>query len=1539
MMRQGWLLAAISGVFLVGCGAEESGSSKLAKNKEVASSRVSQSLTSNLETETRGAAPDAGCALLDNPELRPRMSAALENKLLVLCGRAQKSAQVTTVPGGLPTRARRAAAALSADIPVSDPALDTGGSTQSETSVVAVGNIVCAAWNDAGEGAGLNGFAGFGFSLDGGLTFKDGGPFPIGPGGDQSFGDPSLAYSARDKAFYFASLSSQGLSLWRSLNGCQSFEYVGAIQSGFGHDKELIAVDNDPGSPYFGRIHMGWTAFGQSNDLNVTSYSDDAGKTWAPVAHLPNSGGAGQGVYPAVAPNGDVYMALVNRAFNIGGVQDQWIYGSKDGGQTWSKLADIGTAQLQPEDANATQDCGRQALNGHIRNLSSPQIVATPDSSASAGYVIHAIYPYDSDGAGPDHSNVFYRRSSDGASTWSAEVQLNDDGTNTDQFYPALGVDESGVLAASWYDRRLDPLGNTSFDRYLTVSADGGLSWSTNERVSDVSSPVAQTLPNFDGLASCYHGDYDQIAVSGGVAHLIWSDDRRVTELGPNPDVYYDQFAINVHLGKIRAQQSGVSCSSRLSFSLTDQDLAGSGAHEITVTTTGGDSETLVLTEEGSRPGAFSGAIATTSGPLQLGNGSLQVEDGATITATYLDADDGKGNPAVSTAEVRVDCAPPVLQNARVVALTGTGATITVDSSESAALTIQYGFACADLTQSATSSVAAIPTVALDGLYSGMTYFYALTATDAFGNSVTDDNDGSCYSFKTLDVLYSVNFEAGLAGFEIDNGSTNTGGSGGTGGFGGKPSFSGSLGAGGIPSVSGAPGQGGSSGSGKGGAPGTGGTSSWEEGGVGGAVEEGGSVGTGGSSGSSGSTSRNGLWHLSQGCAAALVGHSRPFALYYGQDSTCTFDTGTINEGFATSPPILLSDASFATVEFNYFLGTEGGGFYDQASLEVSVNQGPFQVVASNFTSLLSAVKAIRKRADARPAGRYSLVSNRGEWEHATADLTPFLQGLTQAEIRLRFHFNSVDSFANAFAGFYVDDIKVLGVQAPIPCRQNADCDDGLFCTGNETCSAGFCAKGLPVVCTGPEDGVACTQLTCDETARGCIEKPIDELCDDGTFCNGPERCDVTLGCQPGAPVVCGASKVDCVISQCEERVKNCVQFPDHARCDDGSFCTGQEFCDISTGCVAGSPPCQDPVSCTDDLCDEATFSCNFVPNDTYCNDGLFCNGAEYCDGYQGCRTTGSPCSASDKCDEKGDQCVPICFTDVNSNHQTAGRAYAKKKAFYALGSGDALGTASEVTSLQGSGTFWKHVPSCPAPPSIDSVQVSVSGSVARVSGVASDPNGDIVKVRLTFWLHGSLQIVLDAKGTTNWSGDLGLPEGTHAVSAQAVDRAGFVSAWSDLYFFTVLPALPPVLKSVAVSVKGSNAIVSGSAGDPNNDIQYVEVTILQNNEIVAFRKAQGTSDFSAIILGLAAGKYSARAQAFDSTGFASALTDPVTFDIAAEQCVTDSNGGHKSFGRAKSAQGNYYAVGSGDALGHKASTITALSGSAEFWTRVARCP
>jgi hypothetical protein len=1418
------------------------------------------------------------CALLDQPFVRRRMSGAYETHLLQTCGRTLKrSVSGKQAPGARASAAaqgeplpRPSAAALDAgniDILVNDPSLDQGGTTQSETTIVAHGNVVCAAWNDAGEGFGANGFSGFGVSNDGGKTFRDGGPFPSSSG-DVNFGDPSLAYSERDQAFYYAALSALGLSLWRSSDDCQSFVYVGPIHQGFGDDKELIAVDNSPESPHFGRIYMGWTDFAQAFDANAVTFSDDGGGSWSPEANLVGSGNSGQGMWPAIAPNGDVYFALANLAFEIGGLQDQWIYKGVEveGGLTWEKQPDIASGLLAPEDVQATANCGRPALNGDIRNLSSPQIAIHTDPSAPAGYVIDAVYPYDSDGAGPDHSNVFYRRSVDAAQTWSPELQLNDDGTSTDQWFPALGADATGTLAASWYDRRLDPESNFTFDRFVSYSTDGGFTWTPNERLSDTSSSVAQTNPNFDGLATCYHGDYDQVSVQNGLAHVFWSDDRRITESGPNPDVYYDQVSLNPSKGRLSAAPNPVSCDGNLQIRLTDIDLVGVGTQPITLFTNSGDLETLTLVEGGGQPGSFSASLATASGLPLLGDGVLELSPDDGILAAYFDEDTGAGESELITFDVSVDCVAPQITSVEV-SVTGDTARVDVTTSEPSTLRVDYGFSCNERVLSETAQGS---NVRLEALVPGAHYFFSVTATDRAGNSSSDDNGGACYTFTAPSQVFFEDFESGLGSFSIDN-----------------------------------------------------------------------DVGLG-----------NGLWHASDSCASALFGHTRPGSLYYGQDSSCTFNNGLGNEGVARSPVIALATSSGAALEFDYFLGTEGGGFYDQASVAVSVNGGPFQIVESNFSALFDPEEgeeegegelSIRVRDDAVSAPGNALSDNSGHWNHAVVDLQPLLAGDSTPNIQIELRFNSIDAGANDFAGFYVDDVRVLASVRPASCSTDADCDDGSYCTGREACVDGSCTVGIPVTCAPDDDGVDCTEARCDDAAQGCISSPNDERCDDAAFCNGFERCDARLGCQAGAVVVCDDG-IDCTLDQCREDLAACGGLPQSELCQDGVFCNGSELCDLVRGCIPGPLACEDGVACTQDICTEETFSCESVPVSALCDDGLFCDGTETCDPFLGCLAGQAPC-AGQSCNEAQNQCAAECFSASNGEHVSGGRAqFFLDTVYLALGSEDFLGTdAEEVTSLQGGAGFWEQVESCPAAPVIRSLSVRVVGDVAIVSGTADDANDDLESVILTFNVFG-LPFEVQALGTSEFSLSLPLPfPGEYFVTAQAFDRQGFASDPSAPLVFDVLNPAPPTIDSISVAQVDGATEVGGSATDPNGDIERVVVTVLQGGEVVASAESGEADPYSVRFDTLAIGSYTARAQAFDSAGLASTLSPEVPFVVSAGsnlQCILASNVDHQAAGRATALLGDtfFFAVGSNDFLGVGGATESALRGSGSFWEHVESC-
>ncbi len=164
------------------------------------------------------------------------------------------------------------------------------------------------------------------------------------------------------------------------------------------------------------------------------------------------------------------------------------------------------------------------------------------------------------------------------------------------------------------------------------------------------------------------------------------------------------------------------------------------------------------------------------------------------------------------------------------------------------------------------------------------------------------------------------------------------------------------------------------------------------------------------------------------------------------------------------------------------------------------------------------------------------------------------------------------------------------GLIGSVTCTGDPDCDDGLWCNGAETCNLGTgqCEAGTPpLVC---DDGVACTDDSCNEGTQACDYVPNNGNCDNGLYCDGAETCDAGLGCQAGAAI----------------------------NCDDG-------------------------VGCTDDACNESTDQCDNVPNNGLCDDGLFCNGAETCNTVLDCQAGSDPC-APDPCDEINDVCVgPTC--------------------------------------------------------------------------------------------------------------------------------------------------------------------------------------------------------------------------------------------------------------------------------------------------------
>lgn len=461
------------------------------------------------------------CALLDDPEKRALMDGLLF-KLLHICGRTDELGRVKQSPA----MEAGPGADDGPDVAINDPGGDTASSTtQNETSMAFNEDTgtVCVGYNDSNHHfADDDGFTGFSRSTDNGATFTDQGALGVGSGGD-----PAIVWRRADGHFYFGALHTNGLGLWKSADDCQTFQWLGMMHTGSSDDKELLAVDNNPSSPHFGNLYMVFTNF--SSDSRIWALrSTDAGVTWTNDQAISATSSV-QGAWPAVAPNGDIYVGWLKSGSGTATVE---MARSTDGGVSYGAVTSPSAGRTFPQNGTATSNCFRAALKGNIRYLPSPQVVVGPDGA------LHVVYSYGPGGG--DECDSFYRRSTDGGATWDPEVRLHDDASTSDQFFPTLSVGAANIVSATWYDRRLDP-DNLLVDTYQAFSFDGGVTWEANQRISDVSSPIYLD----SNLATCYHGDYDTHIQTSTHAVTQWADDRNMANGHNDPDVFSDPIPVS----------------------------------------------------------------------------------------------------------------------------------------------------------------------------------------------------------------------------------------------------------------------------------------------------------------------------------------------------------------------------------------------------------------------------------------------------------------------------------------------------------------------------------------------------------------------------------------------------------------------------------------------------------------------------------------------------------------------------------------------------------------------------------------------------------------------------------------------------------------------------------------------------------------------------------------------------------------------------------------------------------------------------------
>lgn len=186
----------------------------------------------------------------------------------------------------------------------------------------------------------------------------------------------------------------------------------------------------------------------------------------------------------------------------------------------------------------------------------------------------------------------------------------------------------------------------------------------------------------------------------------------------------------------------------------------------------------------------------------------------------------------------------------------------------------------------------------------------------------------------------------------------------------------------------------------------------------------------------------------------------------------------------------------------------------------------------------------------------------------------------------------------------------------PAPRANGTSCEDGLFCTINDSCVAGACTGGGIRECSA--SGGSCRSGVCDEASRSCTGDPVPDgtSCEDGLYCTVNDSC-LAGNCAPGAPRSCSTLDNACNTGTCNETVRLCqaAPRPNGTTCDDGQFCTMSDSC-TAGACSGVLRTCSEVAdSCNNGACSEAQDACVKVPRSdgTSCNDGLFCTVNDVC--------------------------------------------------------------------------------------------------------------------------------------------------------------------------------------------------------------------------------------------------------------------------------------------------------------------------------------
>jgi hypothetical protein len=332
-------------------------------------------------------------------------------------------------------------------------------------------------------------------SSDGGATWS-GDSFLCACRGTHAQNDPVIAVS-NSGAIYavFMNDYNPGVSFTKSTDHGATWSTPIALK-GKGisfSDKPWMAISPNGQDVY--------VAFNSSDSYIVSSH--DGGSTFSARTKTNSDSLYWFAEGGAVAPNGSVYFSESAENQNETGPVKLAVVKSSNGGSSWTTTF-VDTSQQQP--ACTVPSCPGDFLGAQ----------ASLDVD-SAGKILLA---YAANNAAGANKSLYVRTSTDGVA-WSARTDV---GQNAgDNGFPSVEAGTTaGDFRVAWQDNRN---GASAYNTWYTKTTNGGSTWSTAIRLSDLGSGAPYKTAN--GYAFPF-GDYLDIAVtSTGTNIVIWGE-------GPN---------------------------------------------------------------------------------------------------------------------------------------------------------------------------------------------------------------------------------------------------------------------------------------------------------------------------------------------------------------------------------------------------------------------------------------------------------------------------------------------------------------------------------------------------------------------------------------------------------------------------------------------------------------------------------------------------------------------------------------------------------------------------------------------------------------------------------------------------------------------------------------------------------------------------------------------------------------------------------------------------------------------------------------------